>query len=446
MKKDNKVRIFLLSLLLFSLMPSAQAAPITVTITKWVEDAYPIAVVPFVFSGKHKPDLDVVNVVNKDLLHSGKFNPYSRESYLSIPDLQVKNPSSKDDINFKGWRIVGQEALVVGSIDEMPDRSYEIRFYIYDVFKAKYLGGNTIKSTSKQLRASAHIMADIIYEQFTGHKGAFSTYIAFVTKDVGRGGEDEYALWYADWDGENRHRLRASSFPYMSPSWSPDGSKLAYASLEEGGTQKVFVEDWRKRRRNIITTTHKGLYGAPSWSPDGKYLAIAITRQGNADIYKFNLQSKHSKQLTTNWAIDTEPVWSADGKSIIFTSDRSGRPQLYTVSADGGDVKRLTYTGNENLKASVSPDGKNIAMVHQVNGGYKVATMNLKTGRVTVLTDGKLDESPSFAPNGSMIIYSTSSGDRGTTLATMSDDGGFEYRFDYSGDVREPAWSPFGVK
>ena len=446
MKKQQYIVSILFVLISFLIASPLWSAPITVKITKWVEDSYPVAVVPFVFSGKHKPDLDVVTVINKDLLHSGKFNPYPRESYDSIPDLQVKDPASKDEINFKGWRIVGQEALVVGSIAEMPDRSYEIRFYIYDVFKSKYLGGNTIKSTSKQLRSSAHIMADIIYEQLTGQKGAFSTMIAFVTKDVGRGGEDEYALWLADWDGENRQQLRASHYPYMSPAWSPDGNKLAYASLEQSGSQRVFVEDWRKRRRTIITTTHLGLYGAPAWSPDGKYLAIAITRHGNADIYKFNIDTKHSQKLTSNSAIDTEPVWSHDGKSIIFTSDRSGLPQLYSMSSNGGNVNRLTYNGTQNLKATVSPDGKNIAMVHQVNGGYKVATMSLKTGRVTVLTDGKLDESPSYAPNGSMIIYSTSAGDAGTTLATMSEDGGFEYVFNYSGDVREPAWSPFGVK
>jgi len=447
MKLAKTISTSLFTLLFLVTALSAQAAqPIRVKITKWVEDAYPIAVVPFVFSGKKQPNLDVVEVINRDLLHSGKFNPYSRENYLSIPDLQVKDPSNKDDINFKGWRIVGQEALVVGSVAEMEDHSYEIRFYMYDVFKAKFLGGNTVKATSKQLRSSAHIIADLIFEKFTGKKGAFSTYIAFVTKDVGRGGEDEYALWYADWDGENRHQLRASSFPFMSPAWSPDGNKLAYASLEDGGTQKVFVEDWRKRRRTIITTTHKGLYGAPSWSPDGKYLAIAISRHGNADIYRFNLTTKHSKKLTTNLAIDTEPVWSHDGKNIYFTSDRSGRAQIYSVSSDGGNVRRITFNGNENLKATVSPDGKSLAMVHQVGGSYKIGVLNLKTGRVSVLTDNQLDESPSYAPNGSMIIYSTSRGEKGTTLATMSDDGGFEYVFDYSGDVREPAWSPFGVK
>jgi len=447
MKIAKRISIVLLGLFGCAVSSFVVAAPITVKITKWVEDTYPIAVVPFNFNGKNPPKLDVVEVVNRDLLHSGKFNPYPRESYNNIPDLQVNNPANKDEINFKGWRIVSQNALVVGQVNETPNGDYDIQFFIYDVFKGQSIGsGYSVKSTTKQLRSSAHIIADIIFETLTGKKGAFSTYIAFVTKDVGRGGVDEYALWYADWDGENRQQLRSSEFPFMSPSWSPDGNSLAYASLEEGGVQKVFVEDWRKRRRTIITTTHKGLYGAPAWSPDGKFLAIAITLNGNADIYSFNLQTKHSKQLTNNSAIDTEPVWSHDGKSIFFTSDRSGRPQIYSVQADGSGVKRVTYAGVENLKATVSPDGKNIAMVHQINGGYKVATMNLQNGRVSVLTDGKLDESPSYAPNGGMIIYSTSAGDRGTTLATMSEDGGFEYVFAYSGDVREPAWSPFGVK
>jgi len=425
---------------------NAYAEAITVQITKWVEDTYPIAVVPFKFNGNNPPKLDVVTVITKDLLHSGKFNPYSLDSYRSIPDIQVDDPDNKDAINFKGWRIVGQNALVVGSITELANGNFDFKYYVYDVYSSKLLDSSTIQSSPKELRSTAHKMADFIYKKLTKQDGPFSTYIAFVTKDVGRGGEDEYGLWYSDWDGENREQLRASKYPFMSPAWSPDGNYLAYASLEEGGTQKVFVEEWRKRRRNIITTTHKGLYGAPAWSPDGKFLALAITRHGNADIYSFNLQSKHSKQLTTNFAIDTEPVWTRDGKSIIFTSDRSGRPQLYSVSADGGNVKRITYSGTENLKATVSPDGKKIAMVHLESGSYRIATMDLKSGRVTILTDNKLDESPSYAPNGSMIIYSTSSGEKGTTLATMSEDGGFEYLFKYSGDVREPAWSPFGVK
>jgi TolB protein len=249
----------------------------------------------------------------------------------------------------------------------------------------------------------------------------------------------------ADFDGERPQKLLESGFSILSPSWSPDGKRIVYASLEGNGTQKVVIQEWKTKRRNIVTTIKKGLYGSPAWSPDGKHLSFTVILHGNADIYRLNLSSKHLKKLTKHWATDTESVWTLDGKSIIFTSDRSGSAQLYKMSSDGGKVNRLTFDGKANMNPTISPDGKLLAMVENVSGEYKIAVMELSSGRVEVLTDGRFDESPSFAPNSGMIIYAATVGNR-ATLATVSTDGRFKQSLGYTGDVRSPSWSPLNIR
>jgi len=300
----------------------------------------------------------------------------------------LARPDSDSEINFKNWRLIGSDYLVAGNIDYQGGDRYKIRFRIYDIFKGKQLDGYMMSVSGTRLRRAAHHASDIIYEALTGERGAFNTEVAYVTASG----------------------VMNSNEPILSPSWSPDGKRLAYSSLED---------------------------------EDGKSLALSLSKDGNPEIYVIDLGSKKVRRITRHWAIDTEPAWMPDGKSIIFTSDRGGRPQLYRVSAMGGKVKRLTYEGNFNARAAISPDGKKVAMIHRSNGKYRVAVLELETGYLQVMTDGSLDESPSFAPNGSMILYATSSGMRGV-LAAVSVDGRVRQRLTVQeGDVREPAWSPF---
>ena len=159
-----------------------------------------------------------------------------------------------------------------------------------------------------------------------------------------------------------------------------------------------------------------------------------------------DLITKSLKRITYNDAIDTEPNWSPDGKKIAFTSDRSGSPQIYEISIGKNKTKRLSFEGIYNARARYSPDGKFITLVHSTGGSYHIAILDLYNSNsyINVLTKGPLDESPSFAPNGSMIIYATT-GRRGGQLAAISVDGRIKQRLcvDYQGDVREPAWGPF---
>ena len=426
----------LLAVVMLASTPVANAAPLTIEITSGVEAALPIAIVPFGEQGARKPPENIAAIISANLQRTGQFGALAEKDMLA-------KPTTPDKVNFQNWRVMGREALVIGNVDYQGADRYKISFWLFDVYKSRQISAFNVSGSQSDFRAAAHKISDIIYKELTGVPGAFSTRIAYVTKKSS--GEKPFSLWMADADGYNEQNLLRSDYPIISPKWSPDGLKLAYSSLENGGAQRIFIQEWKNGRRNQASIKLKGLNGAPDWSPDGKKLAFTNVKHGNAEIYVIDLASKRLRQITRHWAIDTEPVWTPDGASIIFTSDRGGRPQLYKISVDGGRVTRLTFEGIENARADVSPDGKRIAMVHRNNGKYTIAVMELATGHLNVLTDGSLDESPSFAPNGSMVIYATTKGNLGQ-LAAVSVDGSVHQVLAYEDEVREPAWSPINNK
>lgn len=431
MKQTQSILIAIL-LMLGVLAPQSGLA-LEIVIDKGVENALPIAVVPFGWnqSGNVPPE-DVAQVVRQDLARSGRFNAIP-------PEEMPSRPTSFDAVNFSDWRRIGMENIVVGEVKLLDDGNYEVTFRLVDVYRGTQVAGYSIRTRKEQLRYTAHQVADIIYEKLTGTRGAFATRIAYVTVEK-QGDKKTHRLEIADVDGYNAQVLLTSRQPLMSPRWSPDGRRLAYVSFE-GKNSAVYIQDVYTGQRRAVAS-HSGINSAPAWSPDGQKLALTLSKDGNPEIYVLQIENKLLQRVTNNSAIDTEPTWSPDGRSVYFTSDRGGSPQIYKAGVAGDTVKRITYDGSYNARPALSADGKKLAMVRGGNG-YKIAVKDLESGRSQILTDGSLDESPSFAPNGSMIIYATTSGPSGM-LAAVSVDGQVSQRLEATrGDVREPDWGPF---
>ena len=429
-----QVRVLMRGLLLLALLMGSRGAlaVLTIEITQGMEDASPIAVVPFAApAGVTLPE-DIAAIISANLRRSGRFAP------LPEADL-IARPRTADDVRFQDWRVLGVGDLVIGRVLQPAPGRYEVQFQLFDVFRGRQMTGYSIPARPEELRRVAHRISDLIYESLTGQPGAFDTRIAYVTSE-GESGSRRYALQVADSDGHNPRTVLRSPQPLMSPAWSPDGQQLAYVTFEDRRAA-IYVQDVGTGARRELAA-FDGINGAPAWSPDGRKLALTLSRDGNPEIYLLHLADNRLQRLTNNAAIDTEAVWLPDGNHLIFTSDRGGAPQLYRLDIRSGRAERLSFEGNYNSSADVSPDGRRLALVHRDGRDYRIGVMDLDSRRLRVLTDGSLDESPSFAPNGSMIIYATSVGGRGV-LAAVSADGRFRQRLTLSGgDVREPAWSP----
>jgi len=423
------VKIVRLVFLLLLMGASPAYAGLTIEITSGMDNPTPIAVVPFA-GNKDLPE-NLQAIVSADLLRSGLFRPIPKTDMLSLP---VKG----SEVYFSDWRKLGASFLVIGQISKVAEQ-YQLSFELHDVLSQRKVLQRQVAGTEKQLRDIAHAVSDDVYEAITGIPGVFSTKIIYV-QDL-RGGRNRYRLMHADADGARDSLLFASNEPLLSPAWSNDRKKVAYVSFETT-RPAIFVQEIASGKRAQVTN-YKGLNGAPSWSPDDKHLAMVLSKEGNPNIYTLELATGKVRKITKHFAIDTEPNWSIDGKSIIFTSNRGGSPQIYQVGVASKRVERLTFEGDYNARPRVSPDGKSLVMVHRRNGVFHIALQDMKSGDMRILTETWLDESPSVAPNGAMLLYATQHRKKGV-LAAVSMDAGVKFRLpSKQGDVREPAWSPF---
>ncbi|MDJ0927282.1 MAG: Tol-Pal system beta propeller repeat protein TolB [Gammaproteobacteria bacterium] len=423
--------------LFFSLLilNSNASAELRIEISEGTEKAVPVAVVPFGWNGPGPVPQDVAEVITSDLAGSGRFAP------IPVGDM-LQKPITGRDVDFDDWRILGVENVIIGQLLPVGEDEFTIQFQVFDVFRGKQLLGYRQPASRRVLRPTSHRVADMIYEELTGIRGVFGTRIAYVTV-TGDAGAQTYRLVVADADGANARIMVESGAPLMSPAWSPDGRKLAYVSFENNNSE-VYIQDLRSGARQRVSA-RPGVNSAPAWSPDGRKLALTLSKtSGNLDVYTLDLGSQVLTRLTRRNSIDTEATWSRDGRYVLFTSDRSGGPQVYRVPADGsGAPERLSFEGNYNARPRMSPAAEQLAVVHNDRGNYRIASFDLRRGFLQILTDGQLDESPSFAPNGETLIYATRVGNRGV-LATVSVDGRIRQRISaLEGDVREPAWSPF---
>ncbi|MCF6299577.1 MAG: Tol-Pal system beta propeller repeat protein TolB [Proteobacteria bacterium] len=420
------------TLMLLLLVSNAAIGQLNITIDGGSASALPIAISPFVVSGLLL-DTDMASVISNDLARSGQFKPLDKA-------LLIETPSSGDDIKYGTWRLLGADYLSYGNIIDLGNDRMEVKFKLASVADQKQLLALTLPLSIHQARAGAHYIADRIYQEILGIPGVFSTKIAYVTADRFLG-DINYHLMVADADGFGPQSLVRSKEPLLSPSWSPDGKKLAYVSFEQGNSA-IFIQDLVSGARTQITK-FKGINGAPKFSPDGSKLAISLSKSGNPEIYIIEIMSRKLTQITNHWSIDTEPEWDTTAKSLFFTSDRGGKPQIYQVDINSKKVSRVTFEGDYNARASLSPDGKNMALMHGNNNVYKIALFHRPSGTVQILSDGKQDETPSFSPNGSMILYATKTPAGKGLLKAVSLDGQTTNELVLTdGHVREPSWSP----
>jgi TolB protein len=425
-----------LTLLVLTLASRANASEFVVEITKGQTEAIPIAVVPFAAAEVTAASFDVAQLVSDDLARSGRFRTMDRKD-------MIDQPHTGATIAFDDWRRLNNDYMVVGTMQADGTDHYHITYELYNVLTKQRLLGFQVSANRAGLRSAGHQIADAVFEKILGIRGAFSTRIAYISV-LGHLPDKTFQLIVADADGENPHVVMQSHEPLMSPSWSPDGSSLAYVSFEQR-VPTVYVQTLKSGERHVVSA-HAGVNQAPAWSPDGKKLALVLsTRDGNLDVYILDLTTQVLTRVTDDPGIDTEPQWSKDGQSIYFTSDRAGGPQIYKVGIRPGDKpRRLTFQGSYNARPRISPDESQLAFVTQENGDYRIAIMDLRGhGDVQVLTKGHFDVSPCYAPNGAVLIYASRDKGRGV-LALVSADGRVQQRLVSSeGELQEPAWAPF---
>ncbi|MEL0152978.1 MAG: Tol-Pal system beta propeller repeat protein TolB [Halieaceae bacterium] len=406
-------------------------AQLEIQVTRGIDNPTPIAVAPFAWDGLGAAPEDFAQIIDSDLARSGQFSPVSRRDMLSLP-------TRAEDIFYRDWRAIAARYLVIGRVSKGVQLNVE--FALYDVERGIELFSSQVTGPEYEARMVAHRVADAIYEKLTGIQGAFATRLIYVSVTRNPEGKDFYRLTVADADGQRPIVLLEGRDPILAPSWSPDGKEVAYVSFESSRPaiyRQVLATGAREQLTNF-----RGLNNSPVWSPDGKSMALVLSKDGSPDIYLLDLETKQLTRLTRHYAIDTEPTWMPDGKSLLFTSDRGGRPQIYRYTLATGKIERVTFEGRYNARARVAEDGRNVALVHQRDGRFHVAVFDLITERMTVLTETSLDESPSIAPNGSLVIYATKRGER-SVLGAVAVDGGVKFSLPArSGSVQEPAWSP----
>lgn len=431
-------RLIISALLAFASFSAS--AELSIQITQGVDNPIPIAIVPFSWEGSGVLSEDVSQIVSNDLEQVGEFRALSRSNMLSLP-------SEERQVFYRDWRILAQDYLLVGKVNRTPgSQLVQVQYEFFDINREIKLAGEVLTGSVTQLRDIGHEISNVVFEHVTGIRGAFTTEILYIVADYINPDLTYFRLEKADYDGQRAQILLESQEPIMSPSWSPDGQNVAYVSFETN-LPRIYIQNIATGDRRQITN-FPNINSSPVWSPDGTKLAMVLSKGGSPDIYVMDLTSNQLVQLTNHPAIDTEPSWTVDGRSVVYMSDRTGQPQIYQmeIGASAYEVERLTYDCYQCAKAKFLPDGVNLVHVRREtrqNPTYQIAILNIETLRVITLTDTALDESPSIAPNGSMIMYATKFAGRGV-LDAVSIDGRVKFRLPSSqGDVREPSWSPF---
>ena len=405
-------------------------AILEVTILKKAEDAFPIVISPFLVKGDAKQGELIAEIMRDNFNRSGEFSASSADYIIT------------SQVDFDKWQAKKAEAIVIGKLEQVSKKIFNVEIELLDVYSRKTLYAKKFSVHNSGIRRITHYLSDQIYFALLGEKGSFDTRLAYVTVANKGQGKREYRLEISDSDAQNPQTILRAASPILSPAWSPDQNQIAYVSFKNGQSE-VFIQYPFVRRKTQKLPYFDGIASAPAWHPNGESIVLTLSKDGNKDIYSYHLKDEKLTRLTSDVSIDTEASYSADGERIAFTSNRSGQVQVYIKHLKTGKINRATFVGSYNAKAVFSPDGKSLALVHRVDKDYRIALLDIATKDLMVMTQNKLDESPFFSPNGSMIIFATNKDDSGV-LSVVSILGHETFELaSKAGEVREPNWSHY---
>jgi len=437
MTRLTRILPIILGWVLALLLTVPAQAQLEIDINKGNLDPVPIAVPDFIAEASAERDFGrkVAEVIRADLERSGLFRSLDPASFLETQTNIDYKPT------FADWRVIKADALVSGRIRKESESRILVEFRLWDIFAGQQLKGVRFVTTPENWRRTAHKASDAIYEALTGESGYFDSRIVFIDQR-GTKINKKKRLAIMDQDGENPIYLLGGSELVLTPRFSPASQTITYMSYENNNPN-VYLLDIETGRRELLGD-FPGMTYAPHFAPDGESLIYSMARRGNTDIYVMDLRSRSSKRLTTDPSIDVSASFAPDGRKIVFNSDRGGSGQIYTMDADGKNVKRISFGKGRYFAPVWSPRGDKIAFVRSGDGKFGIGVMDVDGKNERMLTEGYLDESPTWSPNGRVIIFSREKRDRNGTVEIWSVDltGQNLRRVETPGEASDPAWSP----
>jgi TolB protein len=401
-----------------------------IDINQGVAAPLPIAIADFSGPGLHGAEIPVI--IRGNLDRSGAFSSIDPARFVEHSVDGSKTP------NFPNWKLTAAQYLVTGEVFAEVDGRVRVDFRLWDVNQQQQLLGLQFVATAENWRRVGHKISDAVYQRLTGEPGYFDTRIAFVAES-GPKLHRTRLLGLMDQDGANPEFLTRGEEMIFSPRFSTSSQELTYMALRDDGSS-IYLYNLETNRRESLGK-FPGMVFAPRFSPDGRRVAFSVERGGNSDIYILNLANRASNRITTDPGIDTSPSFSPDGAQVVFNSDRAGSPQLYLMGADGSGQRRLSTGGGRYTDPVWSPRGDFIAFTKQTGSEFHIGIMRPDGTDERILTTAYMDEGPTWAPNGRVLMFyrETSGGQPHLWTVDLT---GKALPAPYTGPASEPAWSP----
>jgi TolB protein len=421
-----------------ALRPCAAAAqsPLRIEITEGVIEPMPFAAPGFVPDDGGAADLAarITQVVIDDLVGTGLFREIPRNAHIG----RVSNFEAP--VQFADWRAINAQALITGAVGASGDR-VNVRFRLWDVFAQTGLGeGLRFDGTAGAWRRLGHKVADAVYSRLTGEGGYFDSRVAFIAASGPKAARRKQ-LAIMDYDGANAVTLTDGSALVLTPRLAPSARQILYTSYETG-TPRIFIIDAGGNRRQVLGDV-SGMTFAPRFSRDESRAVFSMSAGTGSDIFVADIGSGGRRQLTQTSSIDTAPCFSPDGGQIVFESDRAGTQQLYVMSAGGGEARRISFGDGRYATPVWSPRGDRIAFTKIVGGRFHIGVMAPDGSGERLLTASYIDEGPTWAPNGRVIMFfrETAGETGGPQLYSVDITGRNLRKVPTAGFASDPSWS-----